>query len=319
MYLATGESEQDFAYAADLVSFDADVILCVWGAPGLGGAEQGDLRCEVECTGDARKVCRDVCRGASPGSARRLKGEGGGGGGGMGEVHYLYVGNSSFQQGRNHLYLEAQRLGNYAYFIFLVDDLSVVQVDFGTGMLAENAYRTLEQYLVTWQPALAVSGAARRDDDFHIDPRAEVPSACGSSVGGGSWHASVLVVILLMLPFCRSRARPLLPINSRPTRRRRRRRPSSYTLALSPEGDERVWLRPSVDGGAHGRRRRSAPVLAGTRRRLVVVQRVCRQPCCGRPVWASLRCAISCCLCRDLPAWLCTLPTRLLVLCACEL
>jgi hypothetical protein len=49
-----------------------------------------------------------------------------------------YVPSTSFQQGRKHLYLEAQGRGDYTYFIFLVDDVSVVDVDFGTGLLKEN-------------------------------------------------------------------------------------------------------------------------------------------------------------------------------------
>jgi hypothetical protein len=41
--------------------------------------------------------------------------------------------------------LEAQRRSDYDYFIFLVDDVSVIEVDFGTGLLTENPFRTLEQ------------------------------------------------------------------------------------------------------------------------------------------------------------------------------
>ena len=43
---------------------------------------------------------------------------------------------------RNHLYKEAKRHGDYAYFIFLVDDVSVVHKDFNTGLMAHaNPFR----------------------------------------------------------------------------------------------------------------------------------------------------------------------------------
>ena len=43
--------------------------------------------------------------------------------------------------GRNHLYLEALRSGDYAYMIFLVDDVSLIHVDWDTGLMAANPFR----------------------------------------------------------------------------------------------------------------------------------------------------------------------------------
>lgn len=172
VYLATGETEESFRYGHELVSGDADAIFCVWGKP--PPMHQPTLTCHEECTGDAKQICRQVCRRKSASGDTEKSG-----GSDMNQVHFIYVAGSSFQQGRNHLYLEAQRRGDYAYFIFLVDDVSVVEVDFGTGLLTENPFRTLEQYLITWQPAVGVSGAARRDDDHHMDPSGEVQSIYG--------------------------------------------------------------------------------------------------------------------------------------------
>ncbi len=176
VYLGTGETEENFNYRLALVSPDADAIFCVWGQGPEGEAardEQGKT-CVQECTGDARRVCRQVCRSSlhalPPASAARH---------GQGRVNYIYVPRSSFQQGRNHLYLEALRSGEYAYFIFLVDDVSLIHMDWDTGLMAANPFRTFEQYLIAWQPAVGVPGAARRDDDHNIDPRHEVSSIYG--------------------------------------------------------------------------------------------------------------------------------------------
>ena len=43
--------------------------------------------------------------------------------------------------GRNHLYLEALRSGDYACMIFLVDDVSLIHVDWDTGLMAANPFR----------------------------------------------------------------------------------------------------------------------------------------------------------------------------------
>ena len=55
------------------------------------------------------------------------------------QVHVIYVRGSTFNQGRNHLYLEALRRGTYDYFIFLVRGKSLALAWEYAAMLARNA------------------------------------------------------------------------------------------------------------------------------------------------------------------------------------
>ena len=113
-YLLTGEDESTFALTSVMLGPHSDVYQCIWGEP---ISAPSALNCTNECTGDYQQVCRNVCRDSSP--AWRTDG--------TGQLRTLYVRGSSFNQGRNHLYEEARRLGggNYLYYILVVDDLEL--------------------------------------------------------------------------------------------------------------------------------------------------------------------------------------------------
>uniref|UniRef100_A0A7S0HBB7 Uncharacterized protein n=1 Tax=Hanusia phi TaxID=3032 RepID=A0A7S0HBB7_9CRYP len=159
VYLATAETKGHITFEHNLVDADSDAIFCIWGEP----PPQVELECEIMCHEDI-SLCRQVCKESIEIAQSRDKDP----------FQYVYIRGSSFQEGRNFLLQEARRRGNYAYFVFMVDDMVVNHRNFQSGLMGLHPFRTLENYLRAWQPAVAVPGATRRDEDYLIDPAGEV-------------------------------------------------------------------------------------------------------------------------------------------------